>query len=200
MKSLVVAPHTERKHYALPLWVATTDGYERLLAIEADEREYAEFVEHRYGVPSVLFVPDEGPRRQGRHRICGPLYNQAWTALLSKANGHTHVLSLDTDVIPSGDILALMEAEYGGEAFLRHGVPWRAAYSRPGVNAYETSCTFASLQWWRAALASTLQVGGLATLYGTVGDPDLFTHRDIDIMCLDHFELTDVASDGKEQK
>ena len=200
MKSLVVALHTERKHYAFPLWVATTNGYERLLSLDADEREYAEFIERRYGVPSVLYQPEDDPRRQGRHRICGPLYNQAWTALLSKADGHTHLLCLDTDVIPSGDILALMEAEYGDEAFLRHGVPWRAAYSRPGVKGYETSCTFASVQWWRAALASTYQAGGLATLYGTVGDPNLFTHRDIDTMYLDHFELTNVPGTRRSEK
>ena len=199
MKSLVVAPHTERKHYAFALWAAATDGYDRLIAIEAPEREYAEFIEHRYGVPTAVYQAEESPRRQGRRRIYGPLFNAAWSALLSRAGGYTHLLALDTDVIPSGDILALMEAEYGDEAFLRHGVPWRAEYSRSG-KGYETSCTFASTEWWRAALASTLQAGGLSTLYGVVGDPDLFTHRDIDIMCLDHFELTDVASDGKEQK
>ena len=183
MRTLVAAPTCERKRDSFPLWTAATASYDRLVAVETQEREYAESL----GVPYVLFEPVEHHRRQGRHRICGPLFNQAWEALLAGARGFTHVLSLDTDVIPSEDILAVMEANYGGtEDFLRHGVPWRSDYQRPGLCAYETSCTLGTVAAWRAALDVTYTRGELATLYGTVGDPNLFTHKDINLVALDH--------------
>lgn len=186
MDACVVALHSERRHYAFALWCAATQGYQRLLAIETTEAQYAHEVRHKYGVPVVLFNAVEHPRRQGRHRICGPLYNQGWEALLEACEAE-YILCLDTDVIPAGDILALMQEHADGVDFVRHGVPWRKAYHRPGC-AYETSCTYGSKRAWRAALDKTYTRGELATLYGTVGDPDLFTHKDIDIMHLDHLE------------
>jgi len=196
--SRVVAPHTERKHYAFPLWVAATQGYDRLLAIEYSEADYAKEIEQKYGVPCTLFEPEEHPRRGGRHRICGPVYNQAWEAILSASSDHTYLLCLDTDVIPYGDILKVMqEAHTGG--FLRHGVPWRSTYQRPGFKAYETSCTFATRKLWREALDKTYQRGELATLYGTVGDPDLFPHQDIDIMALEHLDDSEVDVERTRQ-
>ena len=184
MRTLVAAPHTQRRHDAFVVWRAVTASYDRLLAIEEEEREYAESL----GVPCVLFTPVEHPRRQGRHRICGPLFNQAWEAILSAAGGYTHILALDTDIIPHGDILAAMESEYDGSvAFVRHGVPWRAAYSRTGY-AYETSCTLGSVADWRAALDKANELSELATLYGVVGDPDHFTHKDVLLLKLDHLD------------
>jgi hypothetical protein len=182
MNTLVAALHAKKKDYSFPRWEAATASYDRLLALETFEEEYAKTL----GVPYVLYEAEEHPRRQGRHRICGPLYNSAWKALLGKVNGHTHILCLDIDVIPKGDILAVMESEYDGSfAFLRHGVPWRASYHRPGFKGYETSCTLGSVACWREALART---GGLTTLYGVVGDPDLFTHKDIDVLELEHLD------------
>lgn len=187
MDACVAALHTERRHYALPLWTAATQGYQRLLAIETNEKQYAHEVRFKYGIPVVLFEPVEHPRRQGRHRICGPIFNQGWEALLEAIEAD-YILSLDTDVIPEGDILALMQKEHSGEDFVRHGVPWRSDYHRPGFFAYETSCTYGSKRAWRAALDKTYTRGELATLYGTVGDPDLFTHKDINEMTLHHLD------------
>jgi hypothetical protein len=193
MRTLVAASHARVKDYAFEQWSAATASYHRLLAIEEGEREYAESL----GVPYVPFSPEENPRRQGRHRICGPLFNQAWTAILSAAGGYTHILSLDTDVIPPCDILALMEPLYDDTFdFLRHGVPWRTAYHRPGAFAYETSCTLGSVAAWQAALDETYRRGELATLYGVVGDPDLFTHRDINLVQLTHLDDTEATTEG----
>lgn len=189
MNSVVAAPHTIRKHEEFECWAAATSGYDRLLALEASEASYAADIWGEWGIPYVLFEPVETPRRQGRHRICGPLFNQAWSALLDGATGYSHVLSLDTDVVPDGDILGAMESAYDGSVcFLRHGVPWREAYHRPGQFAYETSCTFGSIEAWRAALDKVQELGGLATLYGVVGDPDLFTHEDVRLLTLHHLE------------
>ncbi len=185
MKSLVAAPTCRRKGYSLRQWEAATGAYDRLLVTE--DGLWAQEV-REMGIPCELFAPVSHPRRQGRHAICGPLFNAAWEAILAGSEGFTHILALDTDVIPAGDILALMESRKGEEDFLRHGVPWRSDYQRPGCLAHETSCTFGSVEAWRRALDLTYTRGPLATLYGTVGDPALFTHVDIDEMPLEHLD------------
>jgi TorA maturation chaperone TorD len=186
MRTVVAAPFGANKAYALGRWAAATENYERLLV--TDELK-AIPITSKYGIPTVLYESVENPRRPGKNAIYGPKFNQAWEAILANTNGHTHVLALDTDVIPKGDILTAMEAEYDGTfAFLRHGVPWRSVYRRPECLGYETSCTLATVEAWRAALDKAQELGPLCTLYEVVGNPNYFTHKDINLVELEHLD------------
>lgn len=185
MRTLVAAPVCKRKHYSLAHWAAATARYDRLVAVS--EPDYEEVI-RRLGIPVVTYEAAVHHRRPGVKAIYGPLFNAAWRAITSNADSFTHILALDSDVIPEGDILALMEEQYDPAfAFLRHAVPFRACYGRMS-KGYETSCTMASVEDWKLALDKVETMGELTTLYEVVGDPNFFTHKDIDLMVLEHLD------------
>lgn len=186
MRTLVASPHAEHKDYSFSRWAEATASYDRLLSFHVADSIYARKVQGK-GIRTALYMCDPHPRRPGRKAIYGPMYNAAWRAIVDNAEGYTHILSLDTDVIPGGDILSAMEAEYDG-GFLRHGVPWRAVYRRPGQYGYETSCTLASIEDWTAALDKAGSLGELCTLYEVVGNPHYFHHKDVLLMNLEHLD------------
>jgi hypothetical protein len=181
---LVAAPVGASKDYALDRWVAATNAYDRLLV--TNEPEYTDRIES-LGVPWALYTYTPHPRRQGRHAIHGPMYNAAWKAIIANATDYTHILSLESDVIPEGDILTVMEEQYD-EGFLRHGVPWRSVYRRPGNYAYENACTMATIEDWKAAVAKAESLGELSTVFEVVGHPDYFPHKDILVMKMEHLD------------
>jgi hypothetical protein len=147
MHTLVAAPIGRRKHYSLLRWVQATEAYNRLLV--TDEPDYAEEL-RTMGLPVVEYEPKGDSRRPGANAMYGPAFNTAWHCILENTDGYSHVLGLDTDVIPEGDILSYMEENMtDGIDFLRHGVPWRGVYRRDGMRAYETSCTLAKVETGR---------------------------------------------------
>ena len=187
MRTLVAAPVCKRKDYSFARWAAATASYDRLVAVDADESDYGEVI-RRLGILVVTYEAVEHPRRPGPKAIYGPRFNYAWHAITDNAGDFTHILALDSDIIPEGDILALMEEHYDPAfAFLRHAVPFRECYGRMS-KGYETSCTMASVEDWKRALAKVETMGELATLYEVVGDPNFFTHKDIDMMVLEHLD------------
>lgn len=186
MKTLVAAAHAKHKDYSFARWAAATASYQRLLSLSTEDAIYARKMEP-LGIRTVLYKHIPHPRRPGKKAIYGPMFNQAWRAIVDNAEDYTHILSLDTDVIPSGDILSVMEDNYT-EGFLRHGVPWRGCYRRAGQYGYETSCTFASVDDWASALNEAENAGPLCTLYEIVGRNDLFKTRDILEMELEHLD------------
>lgn len=186
MKSLVASPHAEFKDYSFSRWAEATASYDRLLSFFIADSLYARKVQEM-GIRVVFYdsVPESG--RKGRNAIYGPMYNVAWRTIVENAGDYTHILSLDTDVIPSGDILSAMEAEYDG-GFLRHGVPWRSCYRRPGLYTYENSCTFAAVEDWAAALDKADDLGPRCTLYEVVGHHDFLPHKDVMLMDIEHLD------------
>lgn len=188
MKSLVAAPAASRKHYSLPAWEEATRSYDRLLAIS--EPEYEPMV-REMGIDTILFEVPETANRWGDKAIYGTLFNAAWKAILEHSDGYTHILSLESDVVPikGVDILKLMEDEYDGSfQFLRHGVPWRAQYRAQGGYCYETGCCFASVDDWKAALELTPTIGPKETLYGVIGAPNYLTYKKVNITPLLHLD------------
>lgn len=188
MKTLVACPVAKRKHYSLPYWAAATSkwGYDRVVA--TCEPEYISEIE-KLEIPYVLHgIPEKG--REGANAIYGPLFNEAWKAIMEiVADGYTHILSLESDVISEWDILDIMEEHYDGSvSFVRHGVPWRSIYRRPGGYCYETGCTLASLPDWKKAMSLVNEHGGMRTLYEVVGHPSWFTHKDIKVVELEHMD------------
>jgi hypothetical protein len=181
--TLVAAPYHARKLYALDAWAAATSAYERLLSV-CDEGGAAHLAER--GIPYVVYAEPKS-HRVGDKIIYGPHFNAAWQAIIENCDGHTHILSLDTDVIAPPDILEVMEAHYTG-GFLIHGVPWREGYLRPG-KGYETSCALASVADWKASLARCERERNYydepRNLYGVVRDMD---HTDVDLVELVHLD------------
>lgn len=187
MRTLVAAPSAERKKYAFPRWAAATSDYDRLVAVLDSEQGYAEYI-RRFGVNVATYQDPPSPRRgYGELAIYGPRFNAAWRCILDNCDGYTHILALDSDVIPSGNILAVMEDEWSDDIFfLRHGVPWRSSAHEVG-KGYETSCTMGSVEAWKTALGEVPD-NATSTLYEWVGDPHRYPHRDIDIMELEHLD------------
>ncbi len=186
MRTLVAAPTTSRKRESFLEWAAATASYERLVVLDDDDADYADTLD-MVGVHYIFFTPSTDDKRKGPHRMCGPLFNEAWAALLARADDYTHVLSLDTDVLPPAycDIVALMENNYHDCDFLIHGVPWRSIYKKSTRLAYETSCTFATVPIWRKALALALEDTDNRQLYRTVRYP-CFRVREISLVNLEH--------------
>lgn len=180
MKTLVACPVAERKHYSFPMWAAATGGYDRLVVTE--DEDYADTVEG-YGVPVLLFEPVSTFQRFAEP-IYGPRHTEAWRAIIDNAQGYTHILSLESDIIPPTgvDILSLMEEHYYDCDFLCHAYPWRYP-SRRGQYAYETGCTLSSVEKWREALEKTHEENGL---YSTIRCQDYFKNKDIHIVQLEH--------------
>lgn len=177
----VAAPYHTRKRYCLDRWAAATSSYDRLLSVSDDDSMFDCAVR---GIPYVTFV-EPVSHRVGDKVIYGPHFNAAWWAILEEADDY--ILALDTDVIPSGDILRVMEENYT-HGFLCHGVPWREGYGRDGY-AYETSCTFAAKADWRAALEQCEKERNHydepRNLYGMVRD---MPHTDVLLMELEHLD------------
>lgn len=183
MRTLVAAPVAPRKDYSFQHWAAATAGYDRIVTTEYTD--YAKVCEQT-GVPAVLFESPDDPRRKGRHSMHGVKFNVAWQAILDSARGFTHILSLESDIIPVDcDIVALMEENYGPEDFLCHLHPWRKEYHRPYVKVCEMGCTFGSVEVFKKALDYCFKTG--RTLYGQVRD-EPFTHRDIEMVELIHLD------------
>jgi hypothetical protein len=189
VKTLVAAPAHSSKAYAFDRWAAATRPYPRLISVETDDYEMKALAEV-HGVRWVEYEKIDYAKRIGLNAIYGPLFNDAWRAILSDCKGYSHILALDTDVIPTGDILKVMEEEYTDDImFLRHGVPWRSSYGRASdMKAYETSCTLGKVEDWRVALRRTDELGGLSTLYGVVGHPTMYPARNIYVMELEHVD------------
>jgi hypothetical protein len=186
MHTLVACPFSKRKLYSLDEWEQATRGHARLMAV--DEPEVRKEVKKR-GIKFTYFNPVSDFRR-GKNAIYGPRFNEAWSAILENADGFTHILSLESDVIPPEgvDIVDLMEHNYDGCDFLCHGYPWRYP-SKLGGFAYETGCTIATVGKWREALEKSHPLQGM---YGTIRNIDLFTHKDVQLVELQHLgELVD---------
>jgi hypothetical protein len=181
MRTLVACPVAARKHYSFPLWVEQTEKYDRLVSV--DDPEYALKVEE-YGVPYVLFTP-VSTRRVGGAAIYGPRHTEAWAAILERADGYTHILSLESDIIAPRDvdILSLMEEHYDDSYdFTCHAYPWRYPH-RKGLYAHETGCTIGSIDKWKRALRLTHKDHGV---YETIRITDYFRNKDIHIVELEH--------------
>jgi len=180
MRTLVAAPSASRKHYAFDRWEAATRDYDRLLAI--DEPDYAERVE-ALGVPTVTYAAIS-KRRLGNNAIYGPRFTEAWQAILGASEGYTHILSLESDVIPPEgyDILALMEKEYQPD-FTCHDYPWREG--RPGY-AFEMGCTIFTRETLKRAIEVCPDEQGM---YCIVSNEDFFKRNRIHVVELEH--LTD---------
>jgi hypothetical protein len=192
MRTLVAAPHGSKKRYSFPAWEAATRPYDRLVAMHSDDDPC--YIEEVTGqVPVVLFDRPPAPfNRQGRNAIYGPLFNEAWRTILGYAHHHcySHVLSLETDVIPpeGTDILALMEEHHRGD-FLIHLYPWRASTGR-ATKADEMGCTLASVPIWRDVLERHPD----DQLYGAFKtDPDYHVTR------IDLVELAHLDDDGRSE-
>jgi len=172
----------------LARWAAATAHYDRLLV--TDEPDYEEVIRN-LGVPVVLHEAAEHPTKTGAMRVYGTLLNSAWKAIIENAEGYTHILSLESDVIPDGDIVSVMEEHYDPEyQFLRHGVPWREAYEKPpGRFSYELGCTLASVQDWKKALAKTDDVEP-TKIYTVVGVAQAYglTAKNINVCQLEHLD------------
>lgn len=180
MRSLVAAPAHSCKDYAIDKWAAATSQYDRLVAVDSEDVDYVKRL-NDYGIRSVVYQKTEDT-------IYGPLFTKAWRTIVDNAEGYTHILSLDVDVIPSGDILKLMESQYDQRvSFLRHGVPWREVYRRKGCT-YEMSCTFALVSDWERAVEFSEKSEGKFRLYEIVGHPSFYTHKDIYLMELEHMD------------
>ena len=176
MWTAVACPVGLTKAYSLADWAAATAGYDRFMV--TDEEDTVDLVED-YGIPCYLFP--YLPKEEGKHPMYRWRYNAAWAKVIEFSKGRTHILSLESDVIPPAgtDILALMEQHYSG-GFLCHGYPWRAEYNRP-FNAYEMGCTLASIEDWQKALD-----WAEAHNQSVYGAPRQLPHTDIDIVELKH--------------
>lgn len=180
MRTLVACPVAERKHYSFPLWAAATKAYDRLVVTE--DEDYIDTIEG-YGVPALLFDP-VSTFRWGINAIYGPRHTEAWRTIVDNADGYTHILSLESDIIPpqNVDILSIMEENYSECDFLCHAYPWRYP-GRVGLYVYETGCTLGSVEKWRDALNKTHEKHGV---YETVRCVDYFKNKDIHIVQLEH--------------
>ena len=191
MKTMVAAPICARKDYSLHRWAAATKGHDRLLATE--EKSYVPVIES-WDIPAVLYEPPPVQQSCFRHVMATNRFNAAWKAIIDSANGHSHILSLESDVIPPEgvDIVQLMENNWTGEEdFLVHLYPYRESYGRPGQRAFEMGCTMAKTETWKHALETLPET---AVLYWAVyqtkeSNPHYnFTNRRIEEVELQHLE------------
>lgn len=190
MDLLVASPVCLSKSYALDRWVEATDGHDRLLV--TDEPDFVPVIES-YGIEARTYEGGDCYHVPGRNRMSGPLLNRAWKCILKDCE-YTHVLALDVDVIPDGDIASAMAEEYrSGDRFLRHAVPYRAEYKRL-INSYETSCTLASVEDWRWALWLADNLDERTSIYVIVGHDEFMAgNRDVILMGLDHIDNDGVS-------
>lgn len=178
MRTLVASPTGSAKAYCFEQWALATNGYDRLVAVcEPDYKATAESLH----VPVVMYKkPDD------RKGIYGPMFTAAWTAILARAWDYTHILSLETDVIPpfEWDILEIMEDEYKPD-FTAHGVPWRDCdrYAGRDTLCYEMGCTIFSVETLRRAIALCPSDRGL---YCVTSDAKHFRKHCIDVVELAH--------------
>lgn len=144
MDTLVACPVSGKKDYCIERWAQATSGFPRLVALDSRER-YATRLK-KLKLPFVTFDTEDDS-------IYGPMFNDAWRAIIENAGARTHILSLDVDVFSDTDILSLMEENWDDHySFLCHGVPWRGKPWRKTLS-YEMSCTLGSVPAWREALA-----------------------------------------------
>jgi hypothetical protein len=169
MHTLVACPIGTSKLYSLAQWRQATAGYPRLLAVDTRD----DCSEQLGDIPVVFYTGEDDPVG---HLMRGK-FNPAWRAIVAAAEGYTHILSLESDVIPPGDIdiLAIMEAAFT-DGVLHHAVPWGRSGSEYG---YEMGCTLAAVETWR----ELLKLKG--PLYGTSRSPTV-PQYDINICELAH--------------
>jgi len=177
MRTVVACPVGKAKAYSLADWAAATVGYDRFMV--TDEVDFADEVEGDHGIPCYIY--EAPPQQEGVHPMYRARYNAAMRCILRHAEGRSHILSLESDVIPPEgcDILALMEEHYT-KGLLCHGYPWRAEYNRP-YNGYEMGCTLGSVEEWASALMWA--EANHQSVYGAVRQ---VTHTDIDLVQLRH--------------
>lgn len=193
MNTLTAAPIARKKLYSLERWAAATEGHDKLLVTEEDDilEEIGKYA------PATLYEKPPDPDISSiRHEMCSNRFNAAWEVIISfaEASGYTHILSLESDVIPPEgvDIVELMESQWDDTVdFLIHLYPWRPSYNRPGRKSYEMGCTMARTETWRKALDT---MPPTAVLYWCVyqtpeKNPKFhFTNKRIDLVELQHVE------------
>lgn len=187
MRTLVACACHSRKEYSFDLWEQATSSYHRVVALEkGDNSRIIKRVKRMVDV--VMFEPI-GEFCFSDNPIYGDRFNEAYASILTKCGGYTHMLSLDSDVIPpkGSDILSVMESECDPEYdFIVHGVPWRNKNRK--TLAYETSCTLGSVEAWGKAL-SVCSKGH--NLYRAVRD---FKCKDFHSVDMQHLDASDVAA------
>lgn len=183
MNTLVAAPTSHRKHYSFHLWEQATRNYPRVMAV--NEKHYYEDIKDI--VPTLCFRPVKFTHGH----IYGPRFNEAWQAIYDWARGHyTHILSLESDVIPPDgcDIVSVMESEWeDGLDFLCHGYPWRGSRGRDNLS-YEFGCTMFSIEALQRALNAP---DGVTGIYGCPNH-DGWKRKKIDVVELRHLDEWDV--------
>lgn len=193
MNTLTAAPTARKKAYSLEQWAAALRGHDRLLVTEEDD-----FLEEmgKYAPATLYEKPTTPDISSMRHEMCSNRFNAAWEVIISFAevSGYTHILSLESDVIPPEgvDIVRLMESQWDDKTdFLVHLYPYRKSYNRPDRKCYEMGCTMAKTETWRKALNGLPPTGVLywAVYQTPEKNPKFhFTNRRIDLVDLQHLE------------
>jgi hypothetical protein len=197
MKTLVACPIARHKLYSLELWAQATAAYDRLMVIDEAESDIAESI-RQHGIEVLTYrSPEEDPRdlELFHHPFTPKKYNEAYRTIFDYADeqGFDYVLSLQSDNIPSDDVLEILEENWDeGVDFLIQLNPWRDSYGRPGNKGYEMGCTLARTATWKRALEE-LPEPGVPLYWGVyqteVRNPNYhFTNKMIDAVQIKHLD------------
>lgn len=169
MSVLIACSTTAAKDYAFERWLdaVRATGCEALM-VDATSKKHATML-RKHGVKVASIPPRTTSFKEN--------FNLGWKKIVELADGHTHILSVESDIIVPPNIVDVMLENYTDCDFLRHAYPWRPAKGDP---CYGMGCTLGTIELWRDAVATVPAVTINTWLYQN------YRCKDIDILKLEH--------------